>query len=129
MWAAKDVGKMSKRDVTPHLGMSLAMFQVLLALSDGDKHGYAILKEIVRRTSGAVRLSPGTLYGIINRLLNEGLVVESRRRPDPSLDDERRRYYHLTDFGNQVARAEAERLQMLVAQARAKRLLPGPEIV
>lgn len=120
---------MSKRDVTPHLGMSLAMFQVLLALSDGDKHGYAILKEIVRRTGGAVRLSPGTLYGIINRLLNEGLVVESRRRPDPSLDDERRRYYHLTDFGQQVARAEAERLQTLVAQARAKRLLPGPETV
>src|SRR5512146_973360 len=128
MWAAKDVGKMSKRDVTPHLGMSLAMFQVLLALSDGDKHGYAILKEILRRTGGTVRLSPGTLYGIINRLLQEGLVVESRQRPDPSLDDERRRYYHLTDFGQQVARAEAERLESLVEQARAKRLLPGTEI-
>ncbi|HEU5453357.1 MAG TPA: PadR family transcriptional regulator [Terriglobales bacterium] len=119
---------MSKRDVTPHLGMSPAMFQVLLALSDGDKHGYAILKEILRRTGGTVRLSPGTLYGIINRLLQEGLVVESRQRPDPSLDDERRRYYHLTDFGQQVARAEAERLESLVEQARAKRLLPGTEI-
>jgi DNA-binding PadR family transcriptional regulator len=118
---------MSKRDITPHLGMSPAMFQVLLALSDGDKHGYAILKEILRRTDGAVRLSPGTLYGIVNRLLQEGLVVESRHRPDPSLDDERRRYYHLTDFGQQVARAEAERLELLVEQARAKRLLPGTQ--
>lgn len=118
---------MPKRSVEPYLPLSPAMFQVLMALADGDKHGYAVLKEILRRSGGEVRLSPGTLYGIINRLLSEGMVVESRQRPDPSLDDERRRYYHLTDFGHQVACAEAERLETMVAQARAKRLLSRPE--
>jgi DNA-binding PadR family transcriptional regulator len=112
----------TRRDVQPHLNMSPAMFHVLLALADGEKHGYAILKEIARRTHEEVRLSTGTLYGIIRRLEGDGLIAESRERPEPSLDDERRRYYRLTDFGRRVAAAEAGRLKALVAAARAKHL-------
>src|SRR5438034_10786505 len=93
------------------LPLTPALFHVLLALADGEKHGYAILKEVARRTGGKVRLSAGTLYGIIHRLLGDGLIVESEERPDPALDDERRRYYRLTEFGRKVAVAEAERLE------------------
>ena len=112
----------ARRDVQPHLNMSPAMFHVMLALADGEKHGYAILKEIARRTGGEVKLSTGTLYGIIRRLEGEGMIAESRERPEPSLEDERRRYYRLTDFGRRVAAAEAGRLKALVATAKAKRL-------
>ena len=112
----------SDRDPQALLPLTPALFHVLLALVDGEKHGYAILKEIVRRTDGEVRLSTGTLYGIIRRLEGDGLITESKERPEPSLDDERRRYYRLTDFGRRVAAAEAERLKALVAAARAKRL-------
>jgi DNA-binding PadR family transcriptional regulator len=77
------------------------------------------------RTDGAVRLGPGTLYGSIKRLLEAHLIAECNERPDPDLDDERRRYYRLTDFGRRVASAEAERLASLVRQAQTKRLLPG----
>src|ERR1700741_1241442 len=83
-----------------------AMFHVLLALAGDDLHGYAILKEVELRTGGKVRLSTGTLYGIIKRLLNDGLIVELRSRPAESEDDERRRYYRLTPQGRQVAAAE-----------------------
>jgi len=117
-----------KKDPEPFLPVTPAMFHVLLALADGEKHGYAILKEVMQRTGGKVRLSAGTLYGIIHRLLSEGLVVESDERPDPALDDERRRYYRLTDFGRQVAVAEAERLEEILAMARAKKLLRKPEL-
>ena len=101
-----------------------AMFQVLLALADGDKHGYAILKEVEEQTSGEVQLSTGTLYGIIKRLLVSDLIREIRK---PSLrhDDPRRRYYRLTDEGMSVAIAEAKRLEKLVDQARNKRLIRG----
>jgi len=112
-----------KSDAEPYLPMTSAMFHVLLALADGEKHGYAILKEVSARTSGKVRLSAGTLYGIIHRLLGEGLIAESDERPDAALDDERRRYYRLTDFGRGVARAEAARMEEMLAQARAKKLL------
>ena len=118
-----------KRDPAPFLPLSPAMFHVLLALSDGEKHGYAILKEVAQRTDGKVRLSAGTLYGIIHRLLAEGLVVESAERPDPALDDERRRYYRLSDFGRKVAVAEAERLEEILGMVRAKKLLRRPEPV
>ena len=101
-----------------------AIFQILLALSDGERHGYGIMQEIAARTGGAFRIGPGTLYGSIKRLLAEDLIVEAAERPDPALDDERRRYYRLTERGRQVALAEAERLAHLVADARAKRLLP-----
>jgi DNA-binding PadR family transcriptional regulator len=100
-----------------------ALFNVLLALADGDKHGYAILKEVAEQTEGEVQLSTGTLYGIIKRLLEEGLIAEVRRRPALEGDDARRRYYRLTDAGRQLAVAEAERLEKVVARARAKRLI------
>lgn len=98
------------------------MFHVLLALAGDDLHGYAILKEVELRTAGEVKLSTGTLYGIIKRLLNDGLIIERRERPTAN-DDERRRYYRLTPKGREVAAAEAERLEKVVALARARRLL------
>ena len=102
--------------------LTAAMFHVLLSLADGEKHGYAILKEVEDQTSGEVLLSTGTLYGIVKRLLSEGLIVESRRRPAEG-DDQRRRYYRLTDPGRQMAIAEAERMEKLLVLARSKRLL------
>ena len=100
-----------------------AMFHVLLALAGDDLHGYAILKEVELRTGGKVRLSTGTLYGIIKRLLNHGLIVELRSRPTESNDDERRRYYRLTPQGRQVATAEAERMDEILSIARSRNLL------
>ena len=114
---------LKKKDAEPFLPLTPAMFHVLLALADGEKHGYAILKEVAQRTGGKVRLSAGTLYGIIHRLLDDGLLAESDERPDPALDDERRRYYGLTDLGRRVAVAEAERLEEMLATARSKKLI------
>ena len=99
------------------------MFQILLALADGEKHGYAILKDVEEATSGEVKLSTGTLYGIIKRLLNEGLIEELRHRPRAEDDDQRRRYYRLTPEGRGVAVAEAERMEKLIAMARDRHLL------
>ena len=104
------------------LPLTPAMFHVLLALASDDLHGYAILKEVELRPSGEVKLSTGTLYGIIKRLLNDGLIVERRERPSAH-DDERRRYYRLTAQGREVAAAEAERLEKVVALARSRHLL------
>jgi DNA-binding PadR family transcriptional regulator len=100
-----------------------SMFHVLLALAGDDLHGYAILKEVELRTGGKVRLSTGTLYGIIKRLLNDGLIVELRSRPAESEDDERRRYYRLTPQGRQVATSEAERMDEILSIARSRNLL------
>lgn len=100
-----------------------AMFHVLLALAGEDLHGYAILKEVELRTAGKVRLSTGTLYGIIKRLLNDGLILELRTRPADANDDERRRYYRLTPRGRLVATAEAERMDEILAVARTRNLL------
>jgi DNA-binding PadR family transcriptional regulator len=100
-----------------------AMFHVLLALAGDDLHGYAILKEVALRTGGEVQLSTGTLYGIIKRLLNDGLIMERRERPAARDDDQRRRYYRLTQQGRNVAAAEAGRLEKVVALARARHLL------
>ena len=110
-----------KRDASPFLPMTPAAFHVLLALADGPKHGYLILKDVEERTGGEVRLSTGTLYGLIKRFLDDELIVEL-----PAEDDghERRRPYKLTPFGRQVARAEAMRLEHLVSAARGVRLLP-----
>jgi DNA-binding PadR family transcriptional regulator len=104
-----------------------AMFYVLLALAGEDLHGYAILKDVAVRTSGEVQLSTGTLYGIIKRLLNDGLIVELRGRPAPADDDERRRYYRLTAKGREIASAEAQRLAKMVELARARHLLKKPQ--
>ncbi|HEV7893106.1 MAG TPA: PadR family transcriptional regulator [Pyrinomonadaceae bacterium] len=114
---------MGGRDPEELLPLSPAVFHVLLALADAERHGYGIIKEVEARTEGRVRLGPGTLYGSIKRMLEEGLIEESDERPDSALDDERRRYYRLTGFGRRVASAEAGRLEGLVASARAKRLL------
>jgi DNA-binding PadR family transcriptional regulator len=108
------------------LPLTSAMFHVLVALADGEKHGYAILKEVNRRSEGKMSLSAGTLYGVIQRLASEGAIAESGERPDPALDDERRRYYRLTPFGRDVAVAEAERMSDMLAVVRAKKLLPSP---
>ena len=108
-------------EVEEYLPLTPPVFHVLVALADGDKHGYAILKEVADRTAGKVHLSSGTLYAIIKRLLQGGLIDEIDERPDH--DDQRRRYYGLTAFGRQVAAAEAERMEELLTAARAKRLI------
>ena len=113
-----------RHDPESLLPLTAGMFQVLIALADGEKHGYAIIKEVARRTGGAVALSAGTLYTIIRRFEQEGVIAEAATRPDPALDDERRRYYRLTDFGRDVARAEGERMESALGMARAKRLIP-----
>ncbi len=118
-----------KANPADHLPLTPAVFHVLLALADGDKHGYAIMKEVDRRTDGKVTLSAGTLYGIVARLLNEGMISETERRPAPELDDERRRYYQLTRFGREVATAEAERMESAIALAHAKNLFVRTRIV
>jgi DNA-binding PadR family transcriptional regulator len=102
-----------------------AAFHILLALADEDRHGYGIIGDVERRTLGALRLSPGTLYRSIQRMVEQDLIVETEERPAPEFDDERRRYYRLTAFGRKVARAEAQRLSSLVDQARAIGLMPG----
>ena len=111
---------MDRVDPASYLPLPAAEFQILVALADGEKHGYAIGKEVTRRTEGRVTLRAATLYTAIKRLLENGLIDESFARPDPSLDDERRRYYRLTERGRRVAMAEAERLEQTVRQARAK---------
>ena len=112
------------RAVDAFLPLTPPLLHTLVALADGDKHGYAILKEIARRTDGAVRLSAGTLYALVRRATADGLIVESDERPDPALDDERRRYYRLTPFGRRVAAAEIDRMESIVEMARAKKLVP-----
>jgi len=109
-----------------HEPLTPAMFHVLLALAGDDLHGYAILKEVGLRTGGKVKLSTGTLYGIIKRLLADGLIVERRSRPADANDDERRRYYRLTPQGREVAAAEAERMDEVLSIARARNLLKKP---
>ena len=116
---------MAKRDPLGLLPLTPQMLHVLLALADGDKHGYAIIKEVLRRTGGDVVLGAGTLYALVKRMLGEGMILETEERPDISLDDERRRYYRLTPFGRAVAVAEVNRLESIVDQARAKRLIKG----
>lgn len=111
------------RDPGSLLPLTPAMLHVLLALADEDRHGYAIIKDVDARTGGKVRLGAGTLYGLVRRLLADGLIEESRRRPPAADDDERRRYYRLAPFGRKVLVAEVERLEDTVALARSKHLL------
>jgi DNA-binding PadR family transcriptional regulator len=105
------------------LPLTPAVFHILLALADGERHGYAIMQEVVANTKGQMQMGPGTLYGTIKRILAAGLIEESDERPDPRLDDERRRYYRLTRLGRRVLGAEVKRLSDLVGVARAKRLV------
>ena len=105
------------------LPLTPVAFEILLALADGEQHGYSIMREVERRSAGAVTLHPGTLYRALARLLENELIDELDERPDPKHDDERRRYYRLTDRGIAVARGEAERLESQLTAARARRLL------
>ena len=105
------------------LPLTPAVFHILLVLSDEDRHGYDIMREIAAATDGKIKMGPGTLYGSIKRMLQAGLIAEADERPDPSLDDARRRYYTLTDLGQRVLAAEVERLVRLVDVARRKDLL------
>ena len=105
------------------LPLTPAVFHILLALADGEKHGYAIMQEMETNTGGIVTMGPGTLYGSIKRMLAAGLIEESDERPDPELDDQRRRYYRLTSLGGQVVEAESRRLAVLVALAKAKHVM------
>ena len=105
------------------LPLTPAVYHILLALADGERHGYSIMQEIAIQTGGALRIGPTTLYRSIKRILEDGLIVEVDERPDPELDDERRRYYRLTPFGQQVAIAETRRLAQAVAVAKTKPIL------
>jgi len=110
-------------DPSSLLPLPNATFHILLAVADEDRHGYAIIQDVAARTSGELKLSAGPLYRSIQRMLEQGLLVEPRERPLPELDDERRRYYRITDFGARTVRAEAQRLATAVTAARARRLL------
>jgi DNA-binding PadR family transcriptional regulator len=114
------------------LPLTPAVFHILLSLADGERHGYRIMRDISAHTKGKLRLGPATLYRSIKHLVEDGLIEESNVRPDPALDDERRHYYRLTEFGRQVLVAELRRLEEALAVARTKRglrdLLPAPSI-
>lgn len=109
---------------TPATPLTPAVFHILLSLADSERHGYGIMQEIAERTDRAVRIGPGTLYRSIKQMMADGLIEESGLRPDPEIDDERRRYYRLTERGRRAASVEAQRLAELVHTARTKRLLP-----
>ncbi len=120
---------MPEKDPRGLLPLTPGVLHILLSLADEERHGYGIMREVEDRTGGEVRMGPGTLYGSIKRMLADGLIEESDERPDPELDDSRRRYYRITDFGRRVAGAEAARLESLVRSAREKKLLRGrPEV-
>jgi DNA-binding PadR family transcriptional regulator len=110
-----------------HISLTSAALHILLALADGDKHGYGIMQEVARFTNGAQVLGAGTLYRSIHHLLDAGLISEAEERPDPELDDERRRYYRLTQRGATAARSELGRLERLVALGAARGLAPREE--
>lgn len=107
------------------LPLPTAVFHILIALADRDRHGYSIMQDVAARTEGTMQLSAGTLYSSIRRMLEQGLIEELAESPDPSSTDERRRYYRLTRFGRRVAAAEVGRLNALVQQARATGLVRG----
>jgi DNA-binding PadR family transcriptional regulator len=107
------------------LPLPAATFHILMALAADDRHGYGIILDVAASTGGTLRLSAGTLYRSIQRMLEQGLIVETRERPAPEQDDERRRYYRITAFGREAARAEAQRLTQLVRLARASGFAPG----
>jgi DNA-binding PadR family transcriptional regulator len=115
----------SSKNVNELLPLTATVFNILLALADGEKHGYGIMLEVETNTEGQMLMGPGTLYGSIKRMLKAGLIEETDERPDPELDDQRRRYYQLSGLGEQTLRLEAERLVSQVRLARAKNLLAG----
>lgn len=116
---------MDKSSAQSFLPLSPARFHVLLALAGGDKHGYAILKDVSQLSEQKIRLSASTLYSVLDRLTEDALIEESGSRPDPALDDDRRRYHRLTPLGREVARLETERLEQVLSAARNRNLGPN----
>jgi DNA-binding PadR family transcriptional regulator len=120
-------------DFTPEIEAQLPLtptvFHILLALADQERHGYGIMQEVATMTQGQINMGPGTLYGSIKRMLKAKLIEESDERPDPEVDDERRRYYRLSAFGRKVLLAESQRLAALVQVAREKFNLDGAEVI
>lgn len=114
--------KMRPEDMLP---LTPAVFHILLALADGEKHGYAIMQEVEAVSGGTVNMGAGTLYGSIKRMLQAGLIEESDERPDPEIDHQQRRYYRLSNFGERVLKAESFRLEAIVRAARDKKILGG----
>ena len=117
------------RKVEDMLPLTPAVLHILLALVDGERHGYGIMQEVTRRAGGQVKMGPGTLYGSLKRMLADGLVEETGERPDPALDDERRRYYRLTSFGLRVMQAEVLRLHQIVQLAQSKQVIGESEAI
>jgi DNA-binding PadR family transcriptional regulator len=117
--------KESLPDPSTLLPLPAATFHILMALAGDDRHGYAIIQDVAARTNGELKLSAGTLYRSIQRMLEQGLILETSERPDPELDDERRRYYRITPFGVAVARAETRRIAQLLKLAQQSRFAPG----
>ncbi|MBZ5576534.1 MAG: PadR family transcriptional regulator [Acidobacteriia bacterium] len=114
------MAKINEPDPLSLLPLHAAVFHILLCLGEGERHGYALKREIARRTNGKLTLGAGVLYGSINKMIEQGMIEESADRPDAHLDDERRRYYRLTAFGRKVAQAEAARMRELVQLAAAQ---------
>jgi len=106
--------------------LSQTVLHILLALTEGERHGYAIMKDVEAQSGGALRMGPGTLYTAVKKLLATGLIAEAEERPDPALDDQRRRYYRLTPHGWAAVRAEIDRLDRMVALARGRMTAPDP---
>jgi DNA-binding PadR family transcriptional regulator len=122
---------MSNEQINPEamLPLTSAVLHIMLALVDGERHGYSIMQEVTLRSNGKVHMGPGTLYGSIKRMMADGLIEESAERPDPALDDVRRRYYRLTNLGQRVIRAEIQRLEQIVHLARSKQIVTGTEMM
>jgi DNA-binding PadR family transcriptional regulator len=116
------MARTSPHDIDRHLPLKPLVFQVLLALAEGERHGWSLVREVQQR-GGFDRIMPGNFYRTLRGMLADGLIAESNARPEPDEDDERRRYFKLTRLGGQVAEAEARRLESVVMEARAKRLL------
>ena len=112
---------MTDRNSSEMLPLPVSQLHILMALATGDKHGYAIMREVQDFTDGAVTMGPGTLYGAVKQMLKAGLIEESDERPDPALDDQRRRYYRLTELGGRVLDAEVARMEQLARAARTRR--------
>lgn len=113
-------------DVHAFLPLPASAMHIIVALAEGEKHGYAIMRDVEQLSGGIVRMGPGSMYGSIKRMIDQGLLEESAARPDPALDDERRRYYALTDLGHRVGAAEHARLSRLLSAAQIRRLGPSP---
>ena len=115
--------KTDQKSAETFLPLTPAVFHILLALGDGEAHGYAIMQDVSQRSAGALRLGPGTLYGAIGRMLEDGLIEECEERPDPAMDDSRRRYYRLTSLGGGVLACETKRMADLVRAARSSKVI------